>query len=152
VRYLAKPFDPGHLVDVVADLLAPGALPEPVLRRRVQTTALERLARLESGDTSVFDHPSGARVHLTRLDRPRVGEEPVEAVDLDAFLASLPGRQREVAERVAMGERVVDIATDLGVSRSNLYAVLRRVARRAGLPDGRAAIHLLRRLGGLRAE
>lgn len=148
VHYVAKPFDPEKIVEVVGDLLRPGAPTEPDLRRKVQTDSLEQLARIESGrQAAPTDEDGGPRVHLTRLDRPKEEESSATEVDLDEFLDSLPGRQQEVARRVAAGESVAGIADALGVSRSNIYSVLRRVARRAGLADGRSVIRRLRSLG-----
>ena len=146
VQYLGKPFDPNEVVEVINRLLDPDAPSEPELRRKVQQTSLERIARQERGGDDEPD--AGPRVHLTRLDRPAdpPREEALTAATLPAFVASLSGRQREVVERIIAGERVSAIAGDLGVSRSNVYAVLRRVAKHADLADGRALIHRLRRL------
>lgn len=151
VHYLGKPFDPREVVGVVDSLLAPGAPPEPELRRKVQQSSLERLARVERGEPGTTD-AAGARVHLTRLDRPAepVREEGLTASTLPDFLAGLSARQREIVEQLLEGGRVSDVASRLDVSRSNVYAVLRRVAKRADVADGRALIHRLRRLGASR--
>lgn len=146
VQYLGKPFDPNEVVEVIQRLLDPDAPPEPELRRKVQQSSLERIARRERGEDAEPD--AGPRVHITRLDRPAdpPREEGLTSATLPDFVASLSGRQREVVERIMAGERVSAIASDLGVSRSNVYAVLRRVAKRADVADGRALIHRLRRL------
>lgn len=148
VRYLGKPFNPVDVVGVIDDLLGPDAPSEPEERRKVQRSSLERLARLEGGGTLQLDGP---RVHLTRLDRPQAPatEAPSEVTqaDLSELIASLSGRQRSVVERIVAGEPVADIATALGVSRSNIYAILRRVAKKAGTRDGRLLIRRLRRYG-----
>jgi DNA-binding response OmpR family regulator/DNA-binding CsgD family transcriptional regulator len=150
VRYLGKPFDPAEVISVVDELLDPGATPEPEMRRQVQRASLEQLARIERGGPDATPRADQARVHLTRLDRPRHPETPAPQFgpeDLDDFLASLPEKQRDVARLVADGIAVGDIATRLGVSRSNVYAILRRVAPKMGAPDGRALIRRLRRIG-----
>lgn len=152
VRYLAKPFDPREVVEVLEELLAPGAPPEPEVRRKVQQSSLERLARRERGDET--EPATGEpRVHLTRLDHraapPVSSEEGLTSNTLPAFLSALTARQREVVEAVIEGVPVSDLAAHLDVSRSNVYAVLRRVAKKAGLPDGRSLIHRLRRIGPL---
>jgi len=151
VHYVGKPFDPRDVVSVIDGLLAPGAPPEPVLRRKVQESTLERLARIEGGGGD--GDPGGARVHLTRLDRPAEPprEEGLTERTLPDLMAQLSRRQREIVEQIIAGARVSDVAASLGVSRSNVYAVLRRVARHAGVADGRALLHRLRRLGAERS-
>lgn len=153
VRYVGKPFDPGQIVGVIDELLAPGAPPEPEVRRRVQEASLERLARIERGG-SAETRPDAARVHLTRLDRPAPPspDQGLTAATLPGFLARLSPRQREVVEQLLDGRRVREVAAALGVSRSNVYAVLRRVARYAGIANSRALIHRLRRLGSVRGR
>lgn len=150
VYYLGKPFNPSEVVGVIDGLLAPDAPSEPELRRRVQQSSLERLARIERGDVAdVASEVAGrTRVRLTRLDRlaEPVREEGLTAATLPDFVAGLSGRQRQIVELLLGGARVSDVASGLGVSRSNVYAVLRRVAKRAGVADGRALIHRLRRL------
>lgn len=147
VRYLAKPFDPNHVIDVLAELLGPDAPSEPELRRKVQQTTLEKLARRERGGEG--EEFAGARVRLTKLDRP-AGPVPPEtglsAGNVREFLDRLPSRQRQVVESILSGARVTDVARELDVSRSNVYALLRRVAKRADLPDGRTLLHRLRQL------
>lgn len=149
VRYVGKPFDPDDVVSVVDELLAPGAPKEPELRRSVQRESLERLARRERG----VDAPASAapRVHLTRLEHaPAKEDEGVRPgfgpVDYPGLLASLSPRQREVVELIVAGRPVREVADRLGVSRSNVYAILRRVARKAGRPEARHLIHWLRRV------
>lgn len=146
VRYLAKPFDPAEVLSVLGEMLSPGARPEPELRREVQRSSLEHLARMERGGDEVDESP---RIHLTRLDRPAPPpeEKGLTAATLPQLLASLSPRQREVVDLVLDGRKVSDISADLGVSRSNVYAVLRRVAKKVEVHDARALLHRLRRLG-----
>lgn len=152
LRYIGKPFDPQEVVRVVDGILAPGSPPEPVLRREVQQRTLERLARLERGDSEAAEMASDARVHLTRLDRPRepVHAPPTTEERLEAALDTLSSKQREVVDLLLAGEAVRAVAERLGVSRSNVYAILRRVGRKAGVPDGRELLRHLRALARAR--
>lgn len=149
LRYLGKPFDPADVVKTLEELLGSDAPAEPEERRRVQRSSLERLARLERGEPG--EGEEGPRVHLTRLDRPAPPEEEpdeeLNAATLPAFLDALSPRQRDVVRLVLDGKPVTEVASALDVSRSNVYAVLRRVARKTDMPDGRTLIHRLRRLG-----
>lgn len=151
VRYLSKPFDPEEVLGALTEVLAEGAPAEPVQRRRVQEETLSRLARTEAGTAGDdADRDAGPRVRLTRLDRPRT-ERPehqrpgFSAATWNEFVGRLSPRQRDVVEAVAAGSSVTAIADRLGVSRSNVYAVLRRAARHAGLTDARTLLGHVRR-------
>lgn len=150
LRYLGKPFDPAEVVATLEELLGDEAPTEPEERGRVQRSSLERLARLERGVEGDEDEGS-ARVHLTRLDRPAAPapepDEELSAKTLPAILEALSPRQRDVVHLILEGRPVIEVASTLDVSRSNVYAVLRRVAKKTGMPDGRALIHRLRRIG-----
>ena len=105
--------------------------PEPMKRRKVQTDALEQLARLESGHSE----PVGARAarpHLTRLERsPDPEPTRAGAAGLPADkVAGLSDKQRELLRMVASTPTVSEAAERLAVSRSNVYASLRRIARK----------------------
>jgi DNA-binding response OmpR family regulator len=129
IRYLTKPFSPSELRDEVRAALT--GEPEPLKRRKVQTDALEQLARLESGQSE----PVGARAarpHLTRLERTP-DPEPVRTAGggLSADkVASLSDKQRELLRMVSSTPTVSEAAERLQVSRSNVYASLRRIARK----------------------
>lgn len=150
LRFLGKPFDPAEVVSTLEELLGDEAPTEPEERRRVQRSSLERLARLERGGQG-DEHEGSPRVHLTRLDRPAAPEpepeEDLSAKTLPAILEALSPRQRDVVELILEGRAVTEVASTLDVSRSNVYAVLRRVAKKMDMPDGRALIHRLRRIG-----
>ena len=129
IRYLTKPFAPSELRDEVRAALTGD--PEPVKRRRAQTDALEQLARLESGQSRAVGVRT-ARPHLTRLER---------APDLDPAgnvesrlpsdkVAGLSDKQRELLRMVSTTPTVSEAAERLAVSRSNVYASLRRIARK----------------------
>ncbi len=129
VRYLTKPFSPVELRDEVADALR--GLPEPEKRRRAQTEALEQLARLERGDRDPAPGARAPRPHLTKLGRvasPDVA--PVEPAIAAEKVAALSDKQRELLRMVSDTPTVSEAAERLDVSRSNVYASLRRIARR----------------------
>ncbi|MGI8685162.1 MAG: response regulator [Acidimicrobiales bacterium] len=128
VRYLTKPFDPDDLRREVREAMD---VPEPELRRRAAVDALEHLAALERGDAGA-ERPPSARPHVARLGgpvgagapRPRTQRFGAEQV------GALSSRQRELLRAVAGTSTVLAAAERLGVSRTNVYASLRRIARR----------------------
>ena len=133
IRYLTKPFSPNELRIEVADALAGD--PEPLKRRRAQTDALEQLARMESGSTAQPDVGGAgrpARPHLTRLERPHEPEPAVKAALQVAAdkVRTLSDKQRELLDTVGSTPTVSEAAERLQVSRSNVYASLRRIARK----------------------
>jgi CheY-like chemotaxis protein/DNA-binding CsgD family transcriptional regulator len=132
VRYLAKPIDTDDLRASVTDALAGG--PEPVQRRRAQQQALEDLARMERDDQGlaavVTDAP---RPRLSGLETARSIDRPEAATptpDLAEAVARLTDKQRELLEAVRVAPTVMEAAANLGMSRSNVYASLRRITRR----------------------
>jgi len=133
IRYLTKPFSPTALRDEIRDAIAGD--PEPVKRRRAQQAALEQLARMEKGaDPSGAGTPFQTRPHLTRLEhRPTPTPEPKQLTDARDKLVELTDKQRDLLERLSKAASVSDAATDLGVSRSNVYASLRRISRKLGI-------------------
>lgn len=132
VRYLTKPFTPEDLRDEVRRVVD---TPEPELRRRAAVDALEQLAARERGDAGAGAPPT-ARPRVARLGGPLEGHAPratarrfrVEQV------RALSDRQGELLRAVAATPTVLAAAERLGVSRSNVYASLRRIARRLGVP------------------
>jgi CheY-like chemotaxis protein/DNA-binding CsgD family transcriptional regulator len=141
VRYLAKPVTPEALVEAVEDVLAQG--PEPVQRKAAQQRALGRLARMERGLGGPAETGGGPR--LSRLERPRAATaaEPPRAARPAEPEPVLTGKQRELLVALQRSESVSAVAAELGVSRSNVYASLRRVGRKLGVSD---VSELLRRL------
>jgi CheY-like chemotaxis protein len=142
VRYLIKPVTPEQLRQAVDDALA---APEPEQRRRAQHGALEKLARMEKGGSSA---PSTApRPRITNLQKPSLvqgPEEPVAAAIGDlGSLDMLTSKQRALLDALRSAPTVSAAAEDLGVSRSNVYASLRRIGRRL---DIESVPILLRRL------
>jgi CheY-like chemotaxis protein/DNA-binding CsgD family transcriptional regulator len=132
VRYLTKPFAPDDLVEAVRQALEGD--PEPVQRRRAQTAALEALARLEKRQPEALSE--GPRLRLTGLERGRSSpaiERGRLPRDIQRRIDELTETQRSVLAAVRSSRSVPAAAADLGVSRSNVYASLRRIARKLGL-------------------
>ena len=147
VRYLTKPFDPDDLRVEVRRAMAE---PEVLQRRRAALEALEHLAALERTDgheppTDGHGNPA-AHPHITRLGGPiatapprprprRLGAEQMEG---------LSARQGELLRAVAATTTVLAAAERLGVSRSNVYASLRRIARRLEVASVKELVALAR--------
>jgi DNA-binding response OmpR family regulator len=141
IRYLTKPFSPASLRDEVKEALT--GEDEPAKRRRAQQAALEQLARIEKGTGEVID--SSARPHLTRLEhKPAAVAEPRQIVAAREKLGSLTVKQRELLEKLAQASSVSDASAELGVSRSNVYASLRRISRKLGVPSVPELLRLVR--------
>lgn len=146
VRYLAKPIAPDDLRACVAAALQGD--PEPVQRRRAQHEALESIAREERGDA-----PPGAGANRTAV-RPRLsGLEPARTPtrataaavpDLGPLVAGLTPKQRQLLEGIRQSPTVMEAAAALGMSRSNVYASLRRIARRLGVRTVSELLELVR--------
>ena len=142
VRYLAKPIGPDELRSAVADALA--GEPEPVQRRRAQQRALEDLARMERGPAGGEFARTEHRPRITSLEAVR----PVEsrraaatvAPDLHQKAEDLTAKQRELLVALRRSPTVLAAAASLEMSRSNVYASLRRIARRL---DVRSVAELL---------
>ena len=129
VRYLAKPIGPDELRDAVADSLAGD--PEPTQRRRAQHRALEQIARIERGDDAGAE-TTGRSPRFSGLENPRPVERKGE-VEAEAPLPTLEGltdKQLALLQAVRSSPTVLAAAAGLGTSRSNVYASLRRIARR----------------------
>jgi CheY-like chemotaxis protein len=143
VRYLTKPFHPRDLIGALADVLGPDAPSEEELRRRARQGALESLARIEAGRQDTAP-PLTPRVHLTRLERSMVRTTPpAEISDARQRLTELTPKQRELLAMLRNSGGVTAVAEELGTSRSNIYASLRRIVHRLGL---RSTTQLLRML------
>jgi DNA-binding response OmpR family regulator len=134
VRYVTKPFEMRALIDTIEQALQPPDDEELASRRHRTRQLLQRLAELDSGRSS-----NGPRVQFSRLEHPRPtsdGEDAPSGPADPELLDELTEQQRYVAEQLADGIGARQIANDLGVSRSNVYAVRKRIARRLGVePD-----------------
>ena len=142
VGYLTKPVMPEDLVAEVARVLAGG--PEPAQRKAVLHLSLARLAGLESGRPST---PAGPRVRLSRLERARSPQphgRPAAVTTAVPLPGELTEKQRRLLGTLAAASSVSEAAATLGMSRSNVYASLRRIGRKLGVPDVSALLGLLR--------
>jgi FixJ family two-component response regulator len=132
IQYIVKPFQVSQLRQMVRDALESDE-PELVTRRKAQQTALEQLARIERGDQRERRGTEAPRPRITRLEStpvaPRARASQVSAADL----ASLSEKQLQLLAAVAAAATVRDAAAGLEVSRSNVYASLRRIARKLGV-------------------
>ena len=133
IRYITKPFSVGDLRGAVIEALDSG--PELVQRKHAQHAALERLAMLEKGE-SFADRKPEARPHLTRLDGTgATTASPTKRRPRPASpqLSKLSEKQCALLAAVASTPTVREAAEKLEVSRSNVYASLRRIARKLGV-------------------
>lgn len=137
LRYITKPFDPAALVAAVEEVLAPGTPPEPEQRREVQKQSLEALARLEKvGDASALVAPDEPRVRITNLEQvPTAPARPPKLKRARDQVTELTDKQRDLLRALRSGQPVTQVAEQLAVSRSNVYASLHRISRKLGL-DG----------------
>jgi len=153
LQYITKPFDPLELVRALEQVLDPDAPSERELRRRVQSAALEALARSERGVEHSVAPSTVPRVRLTRLEHaprtptpPPAGSRPTQD-----RLASLTTKQRRLVEELATGASVATVAHELDTSRSSVYASLRRICRKLDLKGTRDLLEFVRR-GPLNGE
>ncbi|MEO7429467.1 MAG: response regulator [Acidimicrobiales bacterium] len=135
VQYLAKPVTPDVLLAAVQ--IALEGDPEPVQRKAAQQRALERLARIEAGGGGVATGPGAPRPRLGALERIREAAPPVVPPAPRVPLAenAITVKQRVLLRALQETDSVSDAATLLGMSRSNIYASLRRVGRKLEVSD-----------------
>jgi len=142
VRVVAKPSAPGDLADAVQQVLDGG--PEPAQRKVARHLALTRLARIEGGHAGV---PEAPLVRLSRLERPRRPRLPdrLQAVaPVPAPEGDLTDKQRQMLQALLAAPSVSEAAVTLGMSRSNIYASLRRIGRTLNVADVSTVLRLLR--------
>ena len=146
LRYITKPFEPEELVEALDSALGPDAPPEREQRRVVQTSSLEEVARRESGVSPDGGGASdGPRVRITRLEHaPQSSSRQPRVRQARDRVGDLTVKQRQLLEALATRTPVTAVAQQLGMSRSNIYASLRRVARRLGLKGTNELLALLR--------
>ncbi|MBW3657685.1 MAG: response regulator [Actinobacteria bacterium] len=132
VRYLTKPFEMRALLQVVEDGLREPDEVELQARRTKVRALLQRLAELDSG------RASESSVRFSKLESPierRTAAPPPSVADRSK-LDLLTGKQRYVAAELAAGRSARELAEELDVSRSNIYATRKRIARKLGVhPD-----------------
>ena len=146
IRYITKPFSLSDLRSEVAKALEGD--PEPVKRKRAQHDALEQLARMERGDMS--SRPTTApRPRLTKLEgAPEQKSSTVRTPRLSpGAVDRLSPKQRELLHAVAGTPTVREAAEQLAVSRSNVYASLRRIARKLDVKSVPELVALARQGG-----
>jgi DNA-binding response OmpR family regulator len=136
IRYLTKPFSPRDLCSEVAAALQGD--PEPVKRRKVQRESLTQLARLEkrtsTGTRRRSDESATVSPHVTRLEHvPGAESDNYQIRSVRERLDQLSPKQLELLHALEGSDTVSQAATDLGVSRSNVYASLRRISRKLGV-------------------
>jgi DNA-binding response OmpR family regulator len=140
IRYLTKPIAPDDLLAEVRDALAGD--PEPLKRQRTQKAALEELARRERGAAAGVGE---TRPRLTRLERtPAPPPERQEVRVARERLGELTTKQLELLETLRAAPSVSDAAKALSVSRSNIYASLRRICRKLGTSSVPELLELVR--------
>jgi DNA-binding response OmpR family regulator len=141
ICYLTKPFLPNELCAEVNRALQ--GEPEPVRRKQVQQESLAELARMEKGASAARD--DHVRPHLTRLERaPEPRAEPPHVRAVRERIGTLSPKQRELLEGLHATASVSQAASDLRVSRSNVYASLRRISRKLGTRSVRELLALVR--------
>lgn len=153
IRYITKPFSLTDLREEVKQALE--GEPEPVKRRKAQHSALEQLARLEKGDGAGVAPSQAAspRPRLTKLEGAPEAKQPApRPIRLQpAQLQALSDKQYELLAAVSGTPTVRAAAEQLNVSRSNVYASLRRIARKLGVKTVPELVTIVRQ-GGLPEE
>ena len=162
IKYITKPFSIETLRSAVNQAVVAG--PERILRRQAQTDALRRLAWLERKQVATTAMPAARawtptapatrqpeRVATPRLTRLESLESTVPVARLArarersaATPGALSSRQRQLLDTVAATESVKQAAEQLGVSRSYVYASVRRIATKVGVASGPKLIALAR--------
>ena len=137
IRYLTKPFSPRDLCSEVAAALE--GEPEPLKRRKVQKESLAQLARLEKKSSpgsrrKSTDETMAAGPHVTRLEHvPAAESDNYQIRSVRDRLDQLSPKQLELLHALEGSDTVSQAASDLSVSRSNVYASLRRISRKLGV-------------------
>ncbi len=143
VRYLTKPIDLDELRSAVMEALQE---PEPGQRRRAQERALELLARMES-DAPAADGGTSPRPRLSGLERGPAPPRPAAPSPVRSaaeHLDTLTEKQRELLEAIQAAPTVMEAAAALKMSRSNIYASLRRISRKLGTRSVRDLLEMVR--------
>lgn len=145
LQYITKPFDPSELVDTLERTLHPTAPPEREQRRKVQAESLEALARYEKTGAPGDGLAPEPRVRLTRLEHSPTAPSPAPRIRAARDrVGDLTPKQRQLLEALATRTPVTAVAQQLGISRSNVYASLRRIGRKLGLKGTNELLALLR--------
>lgn len=143
VRFLTKPVRPADLRAALHDVLA--GPPEPEQRKAAQQRGLVSLARIERNAAGGAP-PSAPGPRLSRLERLRPAPPPAPPPrdPLTPIDGELTPKQRELLDALMAASSVSAAAQELGTSRSNVYASLRRIGRKLGITDVTELLRLLR--------
>jgi DNA-binding response OmpR family regulator len=145
LQYITKPFDPRDLVDALERTLSPSAPTEREQRRKIQAESLEALARFEKTGTLPDGASAEPRVRITRLEHSPTSPSPAPRIRAARErVGELTPKQRKLLEALATRTPVTAVAQQLGISRSNVYASLRRIGRKLGLKGTNELLALLR--------
>ena len=145
LQYITKPFDPGELVDALEQTLSPTAPTEREQRRKVQAESLEALAPFEKTGALPDGTSAEPRVRITRLEHSPTSPSPPPRIRAARErVGELTPKQRKLLEALATRTPVTAVAQQLGISRSNVYASLRRIGRKLGLKGTNELLALLR--------
>jgi len=130
VQYVTKPFEMRRLLGAVETALAPATDEERAAQRTKIRALLQRLAELDSGRPA-----DTTPVRLSKLENPPPPPPKVpEPTDAELQkVQTLTDKQRYVADQLAAGRSARELADELDVSRSNVYATRKRVARKLGV-------------------
>jgi DNA-binding response OmpR family regulator len=143
IGYVTKPFAIAELRAAVNDALEGD--PEPVQRRHAQHAALERLARVEKGRGGIaVEASTRPRPRLTRFEAPPVLTPVRPPNGGGRSVSALSVKQVALLAAVSRTRTVRDAARELEVSRSNVYASLRRIARKLDVQSVPALVTLAR--------
>ena len=132
------------VANALAGALDPDAEPLEEQRRRARVVALEAFAVADSGGAVDGGTRVGTgRVRLTRLEQGPVRAAAPAASEGPARLDACTPKQRELIETIVAAGGVTSAALRLGVSRSTIYAALRRIAHRVQLRDAGDLLRLV---------
>jgi DNA-binding response OmpR family regulator len=128
IRYVTKPFEMRELLASVEEALRPVDEEERERRRAKVMSLLRRLAEMDAGRTAERTVRISGLESLPRAPRRSTTSE----ADLRRA-EDLTAKQRELASAFAAGRSARELADELGVSRSNVYATRKRIARKLGV-------------------
>jgi DNA-binding NarL/FixJ family response regulator len=94
--------------------------------------------------TATDDAPRPRLSGLERGPEPARANQPSAGQQAAANLDQLTGKQRELLEAVRRAPTVMEAASTLQMSRSNVYSSLRRISRKLGTRSVRELLHLVR--------
>ena len=142
VHHITKPIDLDELRRAVLGVLAG---PEAPQRKAAQRRALEMLARMERNAPVGEPVATAPRPRLSGLEHERAPARASSAPRVaPERVAALTDKQRALLHTVAVSPTVMEAAGRLCMSRSNVYASLRRISRNLGTHGVADLLELLR--------